>query len=62
MGCCLLRKNGTKYKPYSAVTDDSEMEPDESEDELPVVAGVVKTSESELRPRVMQRLIQAQWE
>jgi hypothetical protein len=29
---CVLRKNGTKYKPYSAFSDGSEIEPDESED------------------------------
>ena len=50
MGRCVLRKNGTMYKLYSSVSDGSKTKPDESEDDLPVVAGVVKTSESELRP------------
>ena len=47
---CVLRKNGAKYKPYSAVSDGSEMEPDASENELPVVAGVLKTAEPGPRP------------
>ncbi|XP_038871359.1 uncharacterized protein LOC120064835 [Salvelinus namaycush] len=47
VGRCVLWKKDAKYKPCSAVSDRSEIEPEESEDELPLVEGVVKTSKSE---------------
>ena len=50
VGRCVFIKNWAKYKPYSTDSDRSEIEPEECEDELPVVAGVVKSSESEPRP------------
>jgi hypothetical protein len=46
VGRCVFIKNWAKYKPYSTDSDGSEIEPEEREDELPVVAGVMKTSES----------------
>jgi hypothetical protein len=48
----VVRKNGAKYKPYSAVSDGLEIEPDESDDGCMDgwPPGVVKTSESEPHP------------